>query len=88
MYLIEKRGLYYRPASSGYTGLKEDAGRYTFDEAVLIVGPNGPEGSRDGMAMWREDEAPEYSPSCAWDIKMKREAYKQGWADAMASMTA
>lgn len=85
-FLIEKRGLYYRPESAGYTGLKSDAGRYSFDEAAEIVGPNGPDGSQDGMAMWREDDAPEYSPSCAWDEKMKDQAYRQGWADCEANI--
>lgn len=81
MFLIEKRGLYYRPNAQGYTGLKSDAGRYTFEEAAQRVGPNGPDGSQDGMSMWKEDEAPEYSTACPWDLKMKDEAYRKGLAD-------
>ncbi len=88
MFLIEKRGLYYRPDAKGYTGLKSEAGRYTFEDAVERVGPNGPDGPQDGMAMWKEHEAPDYSPNCPWDLKMKTEAYNQGWADAIASIAA
>lgn len=61
MYLIEKKGLYYRPEAKGYTYLKREAGRYTFEEAAVRVGPNGPDGSQDGMSMWLQDEAPEFS---------------------------
>ncbi|MDE4303987.1 hypothetical protein PXK30_03570 [Phaeobacter gallaeciensis] len=69
-FLIEKRGLYYRPDARGYTGLKREAGRYSFEEAAERVGPNGPEGPQDGMGMWRETEAPEFSSACAWDLKL------------------
>ena len=69
-FLIEKRGLYYRPEARGYTGLKREAGRYTLEEAAERVGPNGPDGPQDGMGMWREDEAPEFSSACAWDLKL------------------
>jgi hypothetical protein len=86
MYLIEKRGLYYRPNAQGYTGLKSEAGRYSFDDAAVYVGPNGPDGSRDGMSLWDEAEAPDYSPKCPWDIRIKDAAYKQGWNDALASI--
>lgn len=75
-FLIEKRGLYYRPDARGYTGLKREAGRYTFEEAAERVGPNGPDGPQDGMGMWHEDEAPEFSSACAWDLKMKEMAEK------------
>jgi hypothetical protein len=87
MFLIEKRGLYYRPDARGYTGLKSEAGRYSFEEAAERVGPNGPDGPQDGMGMWREDEAPEYSQSCAWDVKMKDKAFKDGYAAGRASLT-
>lgn len=82
LFLIEKRGLYYRPESRGYTGLKREAGRYSFDDAAEIVGPNGPDGPQDGMAMLQESEAPEYSQSCAWDVRMKDEAYRKGKAES------
>jgi hypothetical protein len=76
LFLIEKRGLYYRPDARGYTGLKRNAGRYSFAEAAERVGPNGPDGPQDEMCMWREDEAPEFSSACAWDLKMKEIAEK------------
>lgn len=71
LYLIEKRGLYYRPNSCGYTGLKREAGRYSFEDAACIVGPNGPDGPQDfGLCMWSESDAPEFSNACPWDIKL------------------
>ena len=82
LFLIEKRGFYYRPDAAGYTGLKEEAGRYSFEEAAERVGPNGPDGPRDGLGMWRESEAPEYSSACPWDVKMKRESYLAGYSAA------
>lgn len=69
-FLIEKRGLYYRPEARGYTGLKREAGRYSFEEAAERVGPNGPDGPQDGMGIWSEDDAPEFSRACAWDLKL------------------
>ncbi|WP_104019083.1 hypothetical protein [Roseovarius nitratireducens] len=84
LYLIEKRGLYYRPNAAGYTGLKSQAGRYSFEDAAERVGPNGPDGPQDGMGMWRESEAPEYSSRCPWDLRMKDHAYRQGYADGKA----
>ena len=73
-FLIEKRGLYYRPNARGYTGLKREAGRYSFEDAVERVGPNGPDGPQDGLGMWREDEAPEFSSACAWDVRLVEKA--------------
>lgn len=82
LFLIEKRGLYYRPDSAGYTGLKSEAGRYSFEDAAVHGGPNGPDGSLDGISVWYESEAPEYSSGCAWDVRVKDQAYRQGYADA------
>lgn len=84
LYLIEKRGLYYRPDAAGYTGLKEEAGRYSFEEAVERVGPNGPEGPKDGMNIWAEDEAPEYSQACAWDVLVRHQAFQAGFTAGVA----
>ena len=70
LFLIEKNGLYYRPNACGYTGRKSEAGRYTLDDAAERAGPNGPEGSQDGIVIWAEDEAPEHSAQCPWDIKL------------------
>lgn len=49
MFLIRKRGLYYRPNSQGYTSNTAEAGRYTKQEAERITHPNGKTGPRDGM---------------------------------------
>jgi hypothetical protein len=49
MYLILKRGLYYRPGSKGYTSNRDEAGRYTLQEAIRQSHPNGPDGPRDGI---------------------------------------
>jgi len=56
-YLLQKRGLYYRPDRCGYTGIKEHAGRYFEHEASLP----------DVVAI-HEDEAAEFSPSCYDDL--------------------
>lgn len=69
-YLILKRGLYYRPAGHGYTGIKAEAGRFTRGVANVATYPNGKDGPRDGMTYIHEDDAPEYSPSCAYDVKL------------------
>jgi hypothetical protein len=73
LFLIEKRGLYYRPESAGYTGIKDEAGRYPFEEAAERSCPNGPDGPRDGITIWRESEAPDYSGSCCPDVKAKHQ---------------
>lgn len=75
-FLIEKRGLYYRPEARGYTGLKREAGRYSFEDAAARVRPNGPDSWQDGKVMWAEADAPEFSSACAWDVKMKELAEK------------
>lgn len=31
-----ERGMYWRPGCMGYTSLKEEAGRYTFQQAIDI----------------------------------------------------
>jgi hypothetical protein len=89
--LIEKRGLYYRPESRGYTGLKREAGRYSFDDAAVIAGPNGPDGARDGIIIWNAANAPEFSSRCPWDVKMfetaRNEAYERA-LDAAADYMA
>ena len=48
-YLINKRGLWYRPNSQGYTSTAIEAGRYTKEEVESITHPNGIDGPRDGM---------------------------------------
>lgn len=68
-YLIIKRGLYYRPNSGGYTGLKDEAGRYSLYDAEDISHPNGEYGPRDGMSYMHENDAPDYAPQCCIEVK-------------------
>lgn len=70
-YLICKHGLYYAPNSQGYTGIRDLAGRYTLEEARRSSHPNGSDGTRDGMDYLHESEAPEFSPKCFDDLKVK-----------------
>ncbi len=55
-YLINKRGLWYRPNSQGYTSAAIEAGHYTKEEALAITHPNGIDGPRDGMFYVHIDE--------------------------------
>lgn len=68
LYLITKRGLYYRPKAAGYTGIKEEAGRYTLEETSQYF-PNMDSADQDGMTFVEEKDAPEYSISCCSGIK-------------------
>ena len=63
MYLIEKRGLYYRPFSKGYTGIKAEAGQYTKKEADSI------EDIEDGVFKIAFEDAPEFALNCCVEIK-------------------
>ena len=64
--LLVKRGLYYRPDNCGYTGVKENAGRYDASEAR----PDS------GVFAVHEDEAPIYSPGCFHDLAAEHFAKK------------
>lgn len=70
LFLITKRGLYYRPNAKGYTGVKKEAGRYTLDE-VAVRFPNLDSPRQDGLGYVSEAEAPEFSPACCSDIKAR-----------------
>lgn len=86
LYLIEKRGLYYRPDAAGYTGLKSEAGLYDLDQVAEYF-PNFDSPNQDGMTFVDHDDAPEYSTACPWDLKMKREAYLDGYKDCAENRT-
>ena len=60
-YLLVKRGLYYRPDSAGYTGLKSEAGRYPAQRADPLA----------GVTAIYEDKAPFFSPGCDWATKLE-----------------
>jgi len=53
-YLLVKRGLYWRPDSQGYTGIKKQAGRYFETDAS----PDS------GTTAIHESEAADFSPAC------------------------
>ena len=80
LYLIEKRGLYYRPNAAGYTGLKSEAGRYDLGEVAKHF-PNFDSPNQDGMTFVDEMDAPDYSTQCPWDVKIIDEAYNRGFHD-------
>jgi len=65
-FLLIKRGLYWRPNSCGYTGLKSEAGRYTAEEAKARADHDLTE-----TTSIREDEAPEFAPNCYEETKVK-----------------
>lgn len=65
-WLLMKRGLYWRPNSHGYTGLKSEAGRYT-DEQVAIYRRN----DEHTVSIIEAETADEISPSCYPDIAQK-----------------
>jgi hypothetical protein len=56
-----KRGLFYSPNDSGYTGIRDLAGRYTEAEAMA-------ETNCKGVTAMRLDAAPEFSPACFDDL--------------------
>lgn len=85
VYLIEKRGLYYRPEAKGYTGIKDEAGRYSLAEVAEHM-PNMDSANQDGMSFIHEDEAPEYTRACYHDLKERHQANKL--ADAAARIEA
>lgn len=63
IWLLKKRDLYYRPAGSGYTGIRDHAGRYTEELARHYVG----DGS-SGVSMVRLTDAPEFTGACFDDL--------------------
>ena len=85
LYIIEKNGLYYRPDSCGYTGLKSEAGLYTLEEVSMHF-PNMDSENQDGMSFIGQEDTPYFSSACPWDVKMKQEAYNAGYADALKSI--
>lgn len=81
MFLIVKYDLYYRPKSQGYTGIKDHAGRYTLDE-VAVMFPNMESENQDGMTFIAEEDAPEFSKACFWDLKLEHVTKQRDSAQA------
>jgi hypothetical protein len=59
-WLIVKRDLYYRPDARGYTGIRDHAGRYSWEEAANHVG--------HGCTIVHESVAPEFRKAAHLDI--------------------
>ena len=64
-WLIVKRDLYYRPQGQGYTGIRDNAGRYTHEEALAHHNPES------GESIVRLADAPEFTKSCWDDVARK-----------------
>lgn len=62
LFLLMKRGLYYRPNAMGYTGIKDHAGRYTKAEAESHADPVS------GVTAVAASDAPDFSPACFDDL--------------------
>lgn len=82
MYLLMKRGLYWRPDSAGYTGLKREAGRYHFKYAADRAYGN-PE-----VSVIYEAHAAEFSPGCPECVKFEERAYQRGYKAGLAAAEA
>jgi hypothetical protein len=70
LYVIMKRGLFYRPRNQGYTGIRKEAGLYTLDEVAELF-PNIDCENQDGISYMDVDHAPEFAPGCWHDLKLK-----------------
>ncbi|MEL6758192.1 MAG: hypothetical protein AAFP81_17305 [Pseudomonadota bacterium] len=66
-YVLIKRGLYWRPNASGYTGLKTEAGRYSEKESAERTRAD----TEDGVSRMSWDQAEIFSPSCPYDAKFQ-----------------
>lgn len=63
-WLVVKRDPYYRQ-EQGYTGIRDEAARYTFADARKHANPLA------GVTMIRLSEAPEFTPACFPDLALK-----------------
>lgn len=62
-WMLLKRGLFYRPNNCGYTGIRDEAGRYSKEDADNHL-------AAGGVAM-READAPEFLPAAFDDLVVK-----------------
>lgn len=82
LYLLMKRGLYYRPDAMGYTGIKDHAGRYSKEDAEDHFDP------ASGVTMVSEAEAAEFSPNCFDDLARAHLLKQRDAAEARADRLA
>lgn len=64
-WVIIKRGLYYRDACKGYTGIRDEAGRYSHDFALRYAEHD------DDITIMPIDSAPEFMPAAHNDLVIK-----------------
>lgn len=74
-YLLIKRGYYWRPNSQGYTAFKNEAGRYSLEDAQASLD--------GGSRMIHEDEAEMFSPAA--DVGQMLEFYKAAYKQAITN---
>lgn len=82
LYLLMKRGLYYRPDAMGYTGIKDHAGRYSKEDAEGHADP------ASGVTMVSEAQAAEFSPGCFDDLARAHLLKQRDAAEARADRLA
>lgn len=69
-YLIRKGAYWYRPNAQGYTANVNEAGLFTYEDAVAYTHPNGPDGSRDGLSYIHRNEVQRPKQTiCPFEIK-------------------
>jgi len=68
-FLILKRDLYECPKHCGYTGIKDHAGRYTLDEVAVSFPPDKYTPLNEDLYFIAEEDAPEYTCKCFWDVR-------------------
>jgi len=71
LYVLIKRGLYWRPDAAGYTGLLREAGLYTREDWESRGYPNSE------VSVMLYDRADQFSPSCCRDVQMKELGRKE-----------
>jgi hypothetical protein len=69
-YLLMKRDLYERPNHKGYTGIKDEAGRYSLQEAIEHAEWN------DWANVIHERNAPDFTKACHDDLRKAHLARK------------
>jgi len=62
-WLIISKGLYFRPDAKGYTGIRDEAGRYDHETAMSYV-----TGSDGEVSIVRESEGKEFMPAAYSDL--------------------
>ena len=69
LFLILKSDLYEMPNHRGYTGIKDNAGRYTLEEVAMSVPPDKYFPTNEHVYFIKEEDAPEYTHACYWDLR-------------------